>query len=147
MFKQKSKTVKHMIFSQLAILLLLFLMTISNEILDLPHYIFGDVSTSFQQRTGEVVIELIIILIIMTAEICIIKKFIQRIRVLEGFLPICANCKQIRNDDRWEQIEKYITEHSLAQFSHSICPDCVKKLYPELYKGKKLDIEHSPKEV
>lgn len=146
MFKIKSKTVKHIIISQLAILLLLFFMTLSNEILDLPHYIFGDTTTSFQQRAGEVTIELIIILIIMIVEIIIMKKFVQRIRILEGFLPICANCKQIRNDDRWEQIEKYISDHSLAKFSHSICPDCVKKLYPELYKDNETDTENRPKD-
>jgi hypothetical protein len=136
MFKIKNKTLRLVAVSQLMILFLLFFMTISNEILDLPHYIFGDVPTSFQQRTGEVVIEVVIISIIMIAEILLIRNFIKRIKVLEGFLPICANCKQIRKDDRWEQIEKYISENSLAQFTHSICPDCVKKLYPGLYKDR-----------
>jgi hypothetical protein len=131
MFKIKSKTLKYVVISQLIILLVLLAMTISNEILDLPHYIFGDSPTSFPQRIGEVIIELVIISIIMIVEIFLVKKFYQRIRVLEGFLPICANCKQIRHDDRWEQIEKYISDHSLAQFSHSICPDCMKELYPE----------------
>ena len=136
MLKFKSKTLKLIIISQLAILFVLFFMTISNEVLDLPHYIFGDAPTSFQQRSGEVFIEIAIISIIVIAEVFLITKFYKRIRVLEGFLPICANCKQIRHDNRWEQIEKYIQEHSLAQFSHSICPDCLKKLYPNLYKNK-----------
>jgi hypothetical protein len=136
MLKIKNKTLKLVLISQLAILFLLFFMTISNEALDLPHYIFGDAPTSLQQRTGEVVIELIIISIIMIAEILMIKNFLKRIKVLEGFLPICANCKQIRKDDRWEQIEKYISDNSLAQFTHSICPDCVKKLYQGLYKDR-----------
>ena len=139
----KSRTLRLVVVSQFIILLLLFFMTVSNEVLDLPHYIFGDTPTSLQQREGEVVIELAIIAIIMIAEICIIKKFIQRIRMLEGFLPICANCKQIRNDDRWEQIEKYISDHSLAKFSHSICPDCMKKLYPELFKDQKTKAERN----
>ena len=136
MLKLKSKTLKLIIISQLTILFVLFFMTISNEVLDLPHYIFGDAPTSFQQRSGEVFIEIAIITIIMIAEVFLISKFYKRIRVLEGFLPICANCKQIRHDNRWEQIEKYIEDHSLAQFSHSICPDCLKKLYPDLYKNK-----------
>lgn len=60
----------------------------------------------------------------------------QEVKTLQGFLPICASCKKIRNDQGyWEQIEKYISERSTAQFSHSICPDCLDKLYPE-YKGK-----------
>ena len=136
MLKLKSKTLRLIIVSQLTILFVLFFMTISNEVLDLPHYIFGDAPTSFQQRSGEVFIEIAIISIIMIAEVFLISKFYKRIRVLEGFLPICANCKQIRHDNRWEQIEKYIEDHSLAQFSHSICPDCLKKLYPDLYKNK-----------
>lgn len=136
MLKLKSKTLRLIIVSQLTILFVLFFMTISNEVLDLPHYIFGDAPTSFQQRSGEVFIEIAIISIIMIAEVFLITKFYKRIRVLEGFLPICANCKQIRHDNRWEQIEKYIEDHSLAQFSHSICPDCLKKLYPDLYKNK-----------
>ena len=57
------------------------------------------------------------------------------IQTLSGLLPICASCKKIR-DDRgfWNQIEQYIEEHSLARFSHGICPDCANKLYPGLSK-------------
>ncbi len=59
------------------------------------------------------------------------------VKVLGGFLPICANCKKIReSDDKWVPIEEYITEHSEAEFSHGICPECAKKFYPEFYKGK-----------
>lgn len=55
------------------------------------------------------------------------------VRKLSGMLPICAACKKIRDDEGyWQQIESYITERSDAQFSHSICPDCAKRLYPEL---------------
>jgi hypothetical protein len=136
MLDLKKNKMKLAVISQIAILLLLFFMTVSNEALDLPHLLFGDAPTSLQQRIGEVVIELVIISIIMIAEIILVRKFIKRIKVLEGFLPICANCKQIRKDEKWEQIEKYIEDHSLAQFTHSICPDCVKKLYPNLYKEK-----------
>ncbi len=131
MFNIKSRTLRLIVISQLTILLLFLAMTLCNEMLDLPHLIFGDESTSFEQRTGEVIIELAIMTIIMMIEIVLIKKLFQRIRILEGFLPICANCKKIRHEENWDQIEKYISDHSLAQFSHSICPDCMKKLYPE----------------
>ena len=136
MFNIKSKTLRHVVISQLTIIFLFLAMTICNEILDLPHYFFGDKPTSFGQRTGEVIVELSILTIIIIVEIVLIKKLYQRIRILEGFLPICANCKKIRHEENWDQVEKYITEHSLAQFSHSICPDCMKKLYPELYDEK-----------
>ena len=131
MFNIKGRTLRLVVISQLTILLLFLAMTLCNEMLDLPHLIFGDKPTSFEQRAGEVIIELAILTIIMMIEIVLIKKLFQRIRILEGFLPICANCKKIRHEENWDQIEKYISDHSLAQFSHSICPDCMKKLYPE----------------
>jgi PAS domain S-box-containing protein len=57
----------------------------------------------------------------------------KEMKILQGFLPICASCKKIRDDKGyWSQIESYISDHSDAQFSHGICPDCAKKLYPEL---------------
>lgn len=62
-----------------------------------------------------------------------LQKALSEIKVLRGFLPICAKCKRIRDDDGyWQQIERYIQEHSEAVFSHSICPECIETLYPEL---------------
>lgn len=61
-----------------------------------------------------------------------LQKAMQDVKVLSGFLPICASCKKIRDDTGyWRQIEEYISKHSTALFSHGICPDCCKKLYPE----------------
>lgn len=58
----------------------------------------------------------------------------QRIESLEKFLPICSNCKKIRDDrGTWWGLERYITDHSNTQFSHSICPDCLHVLYPDMY--------------
>lgn len=63
-----------------------------------------------------------------------LQKRLKEIKTLSGLLPICASCKKIRDDKGyWNQIEDYITTHSEAQFSHSVCPQCCKKLYPELY--------------
>lgn len=61
---------------------------------------------------------------------------LSKVKLLSGFIPICASCKKIRDDKGyWNQIESYITEHSMAEFSHGICPECVKKLYPEFYNN------------
>jgi hypothetical protein len=58
-----------------------------------------------------------------------------RIRTLGGLLPICSNCKNIRDDQGyWKQIESYIRDHSEAEFTHSLCPVCAKKLYPEFFE-------------
>ena len=57
----------------------------------------------------------------------------SKVKILAGLLPICASCKKIRDDKGyWNQLESYIGEHSEAEFSHGICPECAKKLYPEL---------------
>ncbi len=62
-----------------------------------------------------------------------LKDALKEVKTLNGLLPICANCKKIRDDKGyWNRLESYIREHSKAEFSHSICPECVKKLYPEL---------------
>ncbi len=56
----------------------------------------------------------------------------NEIKTLKGFLPICSSCKKIRDDKGyWNQIESYIREHSEAEFTHGICPECFKKLYPD----------------
>ncbi|MGD9287203.1 MAG: PAS domain S-box protein [Desulfobacterales bacterium] len=64
-----------------------------------------------------------------------LQDALDQIKVLSGILPICSSCKRIR-DDRgcWNQLEIYIKENSEAVFSHGICPDCAKKIYPELSK-------------
>jgi PAS domain S-box-containing protein len=67
-----------------------------------------------------------------------LKEALEEVKRLSGLLPICAECKMIRNDEGyWTKIEEYIESHSEAEFTHGICPKCAKKLYPELYKEKK----------
>lgn len=61
-----------------------------------------------------------------------LQEALNNIKILKGMLPICASCKKIRDDNGyWHQVESYISKYSDTQFSHGICPDCVKKLYPE----------------
>ncbi len=63
-----------------------------------------------------------------------LQEALAKIKTLSGLLPICASCKKIRDDKGyWNRIETYISDHSEAEFSHSICPECTKKLYPQLY--------------
>jgi len=67
-----------------------------------------------------------------------LKMALAKVKQLSGLLPICASCNMIRDDGgRWQQLEHYIREHSEAEFSHSLCPECFKKLYPEYFRGKK----------
>ncbi|HOU57299.1 MAG TPA: hypothetical protein PL083_09985, partial [Smithellaceae bacterium] len=63
-----------------------------------------------------------------------LQQAMSDVKVLSGMLP-CASCKKIRDDKGyWNRIEAYIGKHSNAQFSHGICPECARKLYPELYE-------------
>lgn len=64
-----------------------------------------------------------------------LTEALAQVKKLSGLLPICTSCKKIRDDQgKWQQMEVYIHERSEAQFSHSICPDCAKRLYPEYYE-------------
>jgi PAS domain S-box-containing protein len=61
-----------------------------------------------------------------------LKQTIARVNTLGGLLPICSHCKKIRDDKGyWNLLEAYIQKHSAAEFTHSICPECVATLYPE----------------
>jgi hypothetical protein len=62
-----------------------------------------------------------------------LRDTISTVRTLSGLLPICSSCKKIRDDQGyWNQIEKYISKHSAAEFTHGLCPECAKRLYPDL---------------
>jgi two-component system, response regulator PdtaR len=66
-----------------------------------------------------------------------LQEALVKIKTLEGILPICASCKKIRDDEgRWHQVEVYIRDRSGAEFSHGICPDCLKKFYADLPRKK-----------
>ena len=63
-----------------------------------------------------------------------LEDALAEIKTLRGIIPICSSCKKIRDDEGyWHQVEVYIRDHSEAEFSHGICPECAKKLYPEIF--------------
>ena len=67
-----------------------------------------------------------------------LQHALAQVKTLSGMIPICASCKKIRDDKGyWNQIETYLREHSDAQFTHGICPECAKKLYGDFIKGPK----------
>jgi DNA-binding response OmpR family regulator len=67
-----------------------------------------------------------------------LQEALDNIKTLKGLIPICSNCKKIRDDEGyWQDVAVYIRDHSEAEFSHGICPDCIKELYPEYYKSAK----------
>ena len=66
-----------------------------------------------------------------------LSEALNQVKQLKGLLPICMFCKKIRKDENyWQQIEQYLVEHTEADFSHSICPECMEKHYPEYRRIK-----------
>ena len=64
-----------------------------------------------------------------------LRQAMDHIKTLQGILPICSFCKKIRDDKGyWDQVEVYVCKHSNAEFSHSICPECMKKHFPEAFE-------------
>jgi hypothetical protein len=73
-----------------------------------------------------------------------LNQALDHVNVLRGILPICARCKNIRDDTGyWRQVEQYVSEHSRAEFTHSLCPACAKVLYPEFTDAEVADL-HLP---
>jgi PAS domain S-box-containing protein len=103
--------------------------TLFEEVIAAP--IFGD--------QGEVnfIVEELIDMTEMIQSKEIIEHLKNEIHTLRGIIPICSSCKNVRDDEGyWQQVEAYVRDRSEAEFSHSICPKCLKKLYPE-FIGKK----------
>jgi PAS domain S-box-containing protein len=78
-----------------------------------------------------------------------LRKALDDVRTLRGILPICSNCKKIRDDQGyWTQVEDYVRDRTEAEFSHSFCPECMKKLYPEFARDAESapETERSPQE-
>jgi len=74
-----------------------------------------------------------------------LSEALANVKQLKGLLPICMFCKKIRNDENyWQKVEEYLVEHTEADFSHSICPECLQKHYSQ-YVGKKRDQTHKVK--
>ena len=65
---------------------------------------------------------------------------LSNVKTLSGLLPICSSCRKVRNDDGyWQRLEHYVSDKSNASFTHGICPDCERRIYPQLEPEKKRD--------
>lgn len=111
--------------------LLLAFISFDDEYL-IPKLISSEIP--FSPRTIAEVLDSLWVVLLFALAFYIQRKILNRIRLLEGMISVCANCKRIRDEANvWQPIEEYIHKHSHADFSHSICPDCGLKLYGDLY--------------
>lgn len=74
----------------------------------------------------------------LAAQVMELENALARVEQLQGILPICSYCKNVRDDQNyWQEVETYVSKHTSAEFSHSVCPDCyVKNIQPQLDKRK-----------
>ncbi len=101
------------------------------------YLIKGQINSALLERSVRYAIERFNILKEKEQLIIELQDALATIKTLRGCLPICSHCKKIRNDKGyWERLESYIHEHSEAEFTHSLCPECLEELYPELHQKK-----------
>ena len=81
----------------------------------------------------------------LAGKIVELGRALGQIKTLRGIVPICASCKKIRNDaGYWQQVDVYVHNHTEADFSHGICPECMEMLYPEFGQEEDEDREKEP---
>ncbi|MGA1843663.1 MAG: hypothetical protein ACMUIS_03765 [bacterium] len=117
-----------------ALLVIVFLWI--DELLDLPHLLFG--STPTPVNVTESILETVIIAFLVTILVVVTLRLLRKIKYLEGLLHMCVFCKRIRSNGDWLAIEQFIGDHSHAEFSHGLCPDCVEKHYGEFLGPQKV---------
>lgn len=101
-----------------------------DELLDLPHRLLGAPPTPVNWH--ESVLESVLVAALAAAVCRVTARLLARLRHLEGILPICSACKKIRDGQgAWHAVESYVAERTEAEFSHGICPDCMRRMYPE----------------
>ena len=102
-----------------------------DEILDIPYVLLGGPATPINWR--ESLFESVIILIIGAVIIRHTYRLLMRVGQLESTLPVCASCGRMRVDaEFWREVEQFVADRSKNGVGHSVCPDCLRKYYPEL---------------
>lgn len=101
-----------------------------DEVLDLPHRLFGFQATPVNWVEG--LIETSMVLACCLVVVACTNLLVRRVKHLEGLLPVCSHCHRVRDDQgQWRQIEAYVRDNSDADFSHGICPECLRRHYPQ----------------
>lgn len=106
-----------------------------NEILDLPYLLMGAPPTPVNWR--ESLLETLVVVPVFGWLMVWTRKTVRRLQLLEGILPVCSNCKKIRDDKgEWSPMEVFIHRRAPVDFSHGICPDCLERFYPEVARKR-----------
>jgi hypothetical protein len=114
--------------------MMFILMIWLNEVMDLSALWFGNAPSEFNMFRGCVLTTMAIIMAIITVG----HTYVQQKQIIRGLLTVCAECRKIRMDEEvWEQLDQYITDHSLALISHGLCPHCFERMQKEIEKMEK----------
>lgn len=128
----KKDLTKSILLIEVIAFIIVIIMIWLDEIFDIPFFL-GAVPTPV--NWVESLFETIILIILAVSILWVTSIILNRVRILEGFLNICCNCKRIKDENgEWRQMEDYLSKHSEVVFSHGLCKECAKKLYPEIYK-------------
>lgn len=104
---------------------LIALLSVFNDVLDLPHLLGGDAAVA-RWRYG--VLETAVIFLIWGFAFSVTRRLLQRLHYLEGMLHVCAWCRKIGYRDQWMPLERYFSEGFQVDTTHGICPECLKKV-------------------
>ena len=132
---KKEQFIRRIIRIEVIGFLIVILISWLDELLDLPHIFFGASQSPinyFESIFESTLISAFALIIIFLTHITL-----KRLNFFEGFYPVCSFCKKIRSEDQWIPIEQYISSHSEADFSHSLCPECVETNYSDIVDLKK----------
>lgn len=116
-------------FWQLMAFLMLILLIWANEVIDLTSLWFDARESEMNVYRGSV----LTIGVILVAIITVGHTYLQQKRIITGLLTVCSGCRKIRLDDHlWEQLDEYVSDHSLALISHGLCPHCYEAMKREV---------------
>ena len=127
----KNLITKNVIIFELIVFGILIALLWIDEIFDIPHTVFGAEATPINWY--ESILETVLVVALGIAIISLSWWFLKRIKYLEGLLSVCSFCKKVRVGKKWIPIEQYIHEHSEADFSHGLCPECAAKYYKDYF--------------
>ena len=126
---KKPTALEHIAFWQFLGFVLLLGLLWADQTLDFSEAIFGKSQTSGSWLGACLITAGIIVIGFIT----VAHTYVQQKQMLQGFIRVCSYCKKVKiENNAWEQIEKYVMEHSHAEFSHGICPDCYRRVSDEL---------------
>ena len=135
----KAQFSKRIIVSELLGFLIVIAILWMNELFDIPHRFLGAPATPVNFM--ESIFETAIVLVLAFLVTFLTRTLLKRIKHLEGILHVCSFCKKIRANNLWIPIDSYIRDHSEADFSHGVCPQCAAEHYGDILNLKASDKE------